>query len=782
MRTLRQLVARNPLACMAMAAMAGIAAANTAADARLQMWCLALGLGLGVWAFLKPATWRLLLGTMSGFAFVHFCQLDATRFHPLHAVVTPGRKVEAIASGIFLRAPMTTEDVDATGRRQATFQARTLRLPTINASLDGSAKLRVRLADPLFVPSGGSYELRGTLNLPSPSPNPSLYNPVKGSERQSFVADLSVREITPEGPSKFSLRLWLLTIAERCRHWIEATLAAGIETEDKPRILIQTMALGTSEPGSAALQEPFRNSGTLHVFAVSGLHVTMLSIIGWTILGSFGMGRQRVALFLIPMVLGYAFITGWKPSAARAAMMSCALLCAPFFDRKSRAVNALGGCALILLAFDTQQLFQAGFQLSFGVVWAIAAFTRPATRPLERFASLDPFLPVQLAGKWQRLGVWARREMISILVVSLIATLASLPIMLVEFHSVAPVGILANCVLVPLSFISLLTVVLSLVAGGVHLTTAQVLFNNANWLFVKGMTVSAAWFASLPGACFNIAWDAPAKPPPAILSVLAMPPGEGAQMLESNGQRWLLDCGGARHEPFTLLPFLRNEGVNRLDGVILSHGDAEHIGAMTDVMERFSPRTVMTSLHEPWRLDSRITFMHKLFSSHALDPTRTLKLQAGDVLPLGGTRLRVLYPRADDLYNKADDRALVAVIESGKVRVLWCNDAGFITEKHLLARLPAKDLQCLVLVRNQHASDCSALPEFLAAVNPRLVVSSNAPGIVEQRMPDSLKEYCAARQITLFDQSETGMARLELWQDHVEAKAWLTGSNVSIKP
>ncbi len=782
MRTLRHVVARNPLAFTAVAAMTGIAAADAVAEPRLRAWCLALGLGFGCWALLKPATWRLLLCAVSGFAFIHLCRLDATRFHPLHAVLTPGQKVEAIASGAFLRAPMTVEGIDATGRRQATFQARSLQLPTLNASFDGITELRVRLADPLFIPSGGSYELHGTLTLPAASPNPSLYDPAKGAERQGFVADLSVREIIPEGTAKFSLRLWLLAIAERSRHWIEATLAAGIETEEKPRILIQTMALGTNEPGSAALQEPFRNSGTLHVFAVSGLHVSMLALIGWMILRLTGMGKQRAVLILIPLVVGYAFITGWKPSAARAAMMSCALLCAPFFDRKSRPVNALGGCALVLLGFDTQQLFQAGFQLSFGVVWAIASFTRPATRPLEKFASLDPFLPVQLATAWQRFGVWARREMIAIFVVSVIATLASLPIMLAEFHNVAPVGIIANCVLVPLSFISLLTVVLSLIAGGLHCVTAQVLFNNANWLFVKTMTVCAAWFASLPAACFNVSWQGTSKPPPAILNVLAMPPGEAAQMLESNGQRWLLDCGGARHEPFTLLPFLRNEGVNKLNGVILSHGDADHIGAMTDLMERFSPQVVMTSLHEPWRLDSRITLMHKLFSSHALDAARTLKLQAGDVLPLGAVRLRVLYPSAADLYNKADDRALVAVIECGKMRVLWCNDAGFITEKHLIARFPARDLHCQVLVRNQHASDYSALAEFLSVVNPRLIISSDAPGITEQRMPDSLKQYCASHHVTLFNQAESGMARLELWQDHLEAKAWLTGFSVSIQP
>ena len=782
MQKLRHAVARNPLAFLAVAAMAGIAAADATKTPPAGSLCLVLGLIAGGWAWLKPAAWRLLLATAFGFAFIHACLLNATRFHPLRATLPPGQRVEVAASGRFIRAPMVPESASSPGRREARFQADTLSIPSRNLTISGLTALRVWLKDPAFVPSGARYEVHGTLTLPSPSANPSLYDPERGALRQGFVGDLTAREIIPEGPPVFSLRLWLLAFAERSRLWIESSLAKGIEADDKPRILIQTMALGISEPGSAELQEPFRDSGTLHVFAVSGLHVSMLAWIGWMLLRSAGMRKNRAILVLIPLVIGYAFITGWRPSASRAALMTSAMLCAPLFDRRSRPINALGGCALVLLASDTQQLFQAGFQLSFGVVWAIAAGARLAARPFERFAILDPFLPPQLATAWQRFSLWWRRELINIFAVSLVATAASLPIMTLEFHSVTPIGIFANCVLVPLSFVSLLTVVLSLLASGLGLTVAQVLFNNANWLFVRWMTACAAWFASIPGGNFNLALAPAPMPAPVTISVLAMPPGEGAQMLESAGQRWLLDCGGATHQNFTVLPFLRHEGINKLDGVILSHADSDHVGGLESLMPRFHPPVVMTSLHEPWRLDSRITLMRKLFGGHALDTTKVDKLQAGDSIAIGRARVYVLYPAPGDLYNKADDRALVARIDCGKMRVLWCNDAGFITEKHLLARFPAKDLASQVIVRNQHASDYSALPEFLLVVKPQLVVTSNAPGIVEQRIPPHLKTFCEDHHIPLFDQAETGMVKLEIWPDHLDAKSWLNGSQVSIQP
>lgn len=782
MQKVRHVLARNPLALLAVAAMAGIIAMDTGNGFQYRYWSLVLALIFGCWAWLKPSTWRLVLAVIFGFGFIHSCRLEATRFHPLRSALQPGLRVEAVASGIFIRAPMTTESTGTPSRREARFRADSLGVTSRNQLIDGTTELRVWLKDGTFIPTGGRYELQGTLTMPSPPANPSLYDPERGAERQGFVAEIMVREIHPQGPPGISLRLWLLALAERSKHWIETALAAGIENDEAPRILIQTMALGTNVPGSADLQGPFRDSGTLHVFAVSGLHITMLAGIGWQLLRMCGISRSRAMLFLIPLVISYAFITGWRPSAARAALMTCALMCAPAFNRRSRHVNALGGCALLLLADDTQQLFQAGFQLSFGVVWAIAAGTKLATKPFEAFTNYDPFFPPQLASAWQHLGLRCRRELVAVLAVSLVATIASLPIMVVEFHSVTPIGILANCILVPLSYFSLFTVVCSLISAACHLTVAQVLFNNANWFWVKGMTWFATWFASIPGGNFNVGLKAGPPPSPTTLSVLAMPPGEGAQMLESAGEHWLLDCGGASHANYTILPFLRYEGVNRLEGVILSHGDADHIGALESLMPRFRPPVVMTSMLEPWRLDSRATFMHKLFAGHALDSAKAGKLQAGDILKAGQATIHILHPSADDLYNKADDRALVARIECGKMRVLWCNDAGFITEKHLLARLSPNELTCQVIVRNQHASDFSALPEFLLAVKPRLVISSSSPGIVEQRLPPHLKTYCEEHGIPLLDQSETGMVKLQLWPDHAEARAWLTGKTFPIQP
>ena len=88
----------------------------------------------------------------------------------------------------------------------------------------------------------------------------------------------------------------------------------------------------------------------------------------------------------------YAYITGWVPSAARAALMSSLMLMAPVFCRDSRTLNSLGAAALLLLATGTLQMFQAGFQLSFVVLGAIAIGARPMAKPFQEWMKLDPFL------------------------------------------------------------------------------------------------------------------------------------------------------------------------------------------------------------------------------------------------------------------------------------------------------------------------------------------------------------------------------------------------------
>lgn len=774
MNWLRQRVVKNPLAWLALAGAAGVLAADRTPASP---WLWSAGALLGCLAVvIRPKAMLLAGACFMTFGFLHQSALSSSRDHPLRQLLKPGQRVSATLVGHFVRAPMVRDEGPA--NREARVRVSMVELPALHCRVAGTTDIRVWLNDAAFVPSGGEYELSGTLNLVQRPWNPGNYDAHAAALRQGVVADFSAVEIRARGERSFSLRLKMLEWAERSRLWIARQLALGLESQEMPRVLITTMALGTSEAGSADMEEPFRNSGTLHVFAVSGLHVGLMAVIGWWLLKFAGVRRSRAVMLLIPLVFGYAFITGWVPSAARAAFMSAVFLLAPLANRTSRLINSIGAAALVLFSGDTLQFFQPGFQLSFGVLGAIALGAGALSGPFKPLTELDPFLPPMLASWWDDRWVWFRKKVLGLVTTSLAAWVGSVPLMMVFFQSCTPIAIVANVVLVPLSSLSLYTAVLALLAASLNLSLVQHCLNQFNAVLANAMMVSATWFSAVPGGHFAIPENVFRERAPVSLHVLSMPIGEGAQMLASGPEHWLLDCGSAKHSRRATLPYLRYQGVSQIDGLVLSHADAEHISAAPLLMNRYGIENVFVGPNEPWRFDSRATAMWQVANA-AKDQMRHLK--AGERLTIGHATALVLYPEAGDLGDRADDRSLILRIDCGRMRILWCNDAGFATEKSLLERWPAEELRADVLIRNQHKADWSALTEFLIAVQPQVVVSSSSPLVVEERMPEHLRKWCDEQHRLLWDTSETGMVQIDGWHDRLHLATWLTGAQVTLQ-
>src|SRR5207247_11083724 len=109
------------------------------------------------------------------------------------------------------------------------------------------------------------------------------------------------------------------------------------------------------------------------------------------------------ALPIFPLLLFYAAVTGLQVSSMRPAVMSSILLGGFFFDRRGFVLNSLAAAAVLLLCWDTNELFSTGFQLSFAVVGAIVLLADPLCRSLERWSVADPFLPCVLVRGPRRL-------------------------------------------------------------------------------------------------------------------------------------------------------------------------------------------------------------------------------------------------------------------------------------------------------------------------------------------------------------------------------------------
>jgi hypothetical protein len=188
--------------------------------------------------------------------------------------------------------------------------------------------------------------------------------------------------------------------------------------------------------------------------------------------------------------------------------------------------------------------------------------------------------------------------------------------------------------------------------------------------------------------------------------------------VRGGGRDWLFDCGNKVAYERLVLPYLRTRGVNRLDGLLLTHGDVQHLGGAATLLDDFRPRVIVDSV-----LRDRSSTRKQLHTELARRGLGKALVQRGDLLRLNpGTTARVLYPPAGLARATADDKALVVQLETAGVRVLFLSDSGFATEQWLLENEP--DLRSDIVITGQHARDLSGTLDFLARVHPRAVVCS----------------------------------------------------------
>jgi len=754
----------NPLMTLALAAVCGILSAEFGWLNGPGAWLIGVALVLLGTALLCGRSWLLMPAAALVFAFIHETRTDETFRHPLRlALQQMDKPVQATIRGSLLPDFDTTAD----GRAHALCTTRQIEIPAAGVVITQSAVLLVRLPKGMRFPGAGVFELHGSIYLPRTASNPGTFDAQEYALRNGRVARFEADRMQRIGASGEALWCSFLEVAELCRQWIGTRLTHDLEDDPETAAVIRAMALGVSAEADDEIEDAFRNSGTLHVFAVSGLHVALLGVIALALLRQLGLRRGISLWVMIVIVFAYAFITGWRPSAARAAFMVAIFMGAPLVDRESALQNSLGAAMLLLLATDTHQVFMPGFQLSFVVLWLSVIGSVPLLQYLMPYTRLDPFLPPQLANWRQRGSSQFRLWLASNLSVSFAAWIGSLPFILGHFQSVTPVAVIANCVLVPLSFLCLGATCLSLCAAALHLTGVQIVFNNLNWAMAKAMIASAAWFAALPGANFHFQPNAPRTNAPAVWRMLELPHGGAANHLRLGKSHWLFDTGDETSYRRVLRPYLFSSGVNSIAGVFLSHNDADHVGAIEQVIETFDAPLLFCSTQEPGRQDSSLTTLRRL---EAAGRPTLRKLRVDEYVRLSEEQsfkveAQVLYPSMQVENGRGDDRAMVLLLHIGPWRVLWMSDAGWNTEKALTSS--AADLRCDVLIRSQHELDQTMTGEFLLKTSPRAILCGSDARQAEVMLPESLSQHAKQKDIPLLDTWSDGSIELQFNPDEL---------------
>lgn len=770
----------NPLMTLALAAVGGILATEMGWLPAHAGWFLLATAALLSAALITGRAWLLIPAAALVFACVHSVRTDETFRHPLRLALQQQEKpVPAIIRGSLLPEFDTTADE----RTHALCTTQQIAIPTAGLVIEQTATLLVRLPKGARFPGAGVFELHGSIYLPRTASNPGTFDAQEYSLRMGRVARFDIDHMQRISGSGEAWWCAFLERAELCRQWISRQLTQDLEEDPQTVAVLRAMALGVSAEADDEIEDAFRNSGTLHVFAVSGLHVGLLGAIVLMMLRQTGTPRALSLWIVIFIVFAYAFVTGWRPSAARAAFMVAIYLSATLIDRESSLQNSLGAAALLLLATDSNQLFMPGFQLSFGVLWFSTLGSAPLLKRLQPFTRLDPFLPPQLASWSQRASSKCRLWLATTLSVSFAAWIGSLPFILGHFQSITPVAVIANCVLVPLSSLCLGTTCLSLCAAALHLTGVQIIFNNVSWALAKAMIASAMWFASLPGANFHFQPHTSLTPAPAVWHVLELPHGGAANHLRIGKKHWLFDTGGEASFRRVLRPYLHSNGVNSVAGVFLSHNDADHIGATAQVLTTFDRPLLFCSTQEPGLHDSSRSAVRLLLDQP--HPPSMRKLHVDEQVTLSDARefkieARVLYPTQQMQNGRADDRAMVLMAQLGPWRVLWLSDTGWHAEKALCSS--SEDLHCDVLIRSQHEVDLSTSAEFLLRTHPQIILCGSDARAVETALPGSFIQRAKELHIPLLDTWSTGSIDLQFHHDELRIVTNRSNQHWVLKP
>jgi competence protein ComEC len=751
---------RQPFIGLAIAAALGILVADYAPNiSPLALSTIAILAAIALFWQNSFATYTFVAGS---FFYLHSLQLiDTPGLRLAHQI--GNERSDYTVRGFVINEPR----ISPNGFVSFLFKLQTIEKETEKQTADATIFVRSR-ASAQF---GDELQLFGSAGPVPPPRNPGEFDMRSYLARRdvhtqlfvSFEGDQTLLQRHRGNPVRWA--------AQQSRRWMQNVLARGLEDSPELQGLIGGMVLGVREETPEEIEEQFQQTGTLHLFAVSGLNVAIVAQLLWTLGRAARLSRKSAIALIIPSLFFYAAVTGFNPSSVRAALMAALLLGGYFADRKVLAGNSLAAAAVLIFCFDTQQLFSTGFQLSFAVVTTIILFADPFFNYLNRWCQPDPFLPLVLVGRLPRLWQRCWRAIALGIAVSLAAWIGSLPLIIWYFNLVTPISVFANLVVVPIAFFILAAGLLSIMAAPIS-SWLCIVFNNANWISAKALLSVVHFFAQLPGSHFYVErphWPSAAS---AEMTVLDVGTG-GAAHVRTGHADWMFDCGAERDFERVVRKYLRTCGVDRLDGCLLTHGDASHLGGASALLRDFSPRHVIDT-----RARDRSPVHRALIAELQSRTVERTLLAAGDELHLSRrVTARVLFPPNNFQAKIADDQAMVLqLFVDNQARVLFVSDSGSATEGKLLRS--GINLHADVLIKGQHHSGISGSPEFIAAIDPRLIIASSRNFPNSEKITDEWATMVRARGIKLFRQDESGAIELKFFRNGWIAHSYFTGETL----
>jgi ComEC/Rec2-related protein len=244
--------------------------------------------------------------------------------------------------------------------------------------------------------AGQSAEISGVISKPPPPLAEGLFD-----DRDYLQTRGIFYELKTDSTNDWQLRAPILQkppLTDRFLNWSKRTLALGLPQDETLRLL-WAMTLGWRTAFTGDIGDPFLRAGTMHLFAIDGLRIALISGMLVALLRVLQVSRAWCGIIAIPLIWFYTAATGWESSAIRASVMMTIVLGGWALKRPGDLLNSLAAAAFIILLCEPRQLFEASFQLSFCVMLVIGLLLPRMNKISDGLLRHDPLLPNDLIPK-----------------------------------------------------------------------------------------------------------------------------------------------------------------------------------------------------------------------------------------------------------------------------------------------------------------------------------------------------------------------------------------------
>ena len=568
---------------------------------------------------------------------------------------------------------------------------------------------------------GDKVKIKGTLKLPSKNTVPNLFNYRKYLNNNNIYYILTASEIT-----KIKNNTKILThYKNKLQKYIN---------RKKAHTYLNIFILSNKNDLDKEVLNSYQANGLSHLFSISGMHITLLLGTILKLLDKVSYNRYYKYILLIIILIIYMYLTDFTPSILRSGIMFILLTLNKLFNFKIKTKNIIMLTFIIIVLINPYYIYNLGFQLSYLISFYLIIFAHIINKHKNYFKKL--------------------------FITSLISFLVSFPIIISNYYQVNLLSILINLLFVPIiSYIVLPLAFITLIlpTDSLLILTMDILegislsLTNINYLLLELakpsiyliiiyyatitlLLINKKCFISLLTTIFIHKISINFNP---NMEILFLDVSQGDSILlhyPHNKYNILIDTGGNYNYEISkniIIPYLKSKGINKIDYLILTHGDYDHMGESINLIENFKVEKVIFNCGEFNDLEKELI---KVLEKKKIKYYSCIK-----ELNIDKNKLQFLNTKE---YDNENDNSSVIYFNYYNYKFLFMGDASTEREKDILEKYNLKDVDFLKV--GHHGSNTSSSEEFINSINPKYslisVGKNNRYGHPNKEVLDTLND------------------------------------------